>query len=433
MGVYLLLGKASPSPKTPEEQEEERLGIQRGVREATASIKSEDVPIAEIMREWFPGLDEEYWGTLLNPIKYTAQEVKDYVAHYRETVTDWEGIEDYLAGIEHEAEHGDPQEWRLRSYYRSVLLARLECENFPSQESSQTQLKKAEDEMRSFVEELLFFLRQSYWKKIITAADEELGRPDPAIQTIRSLTLGQEVNGEGTWRRDPPIEEAIREFGEITEEDYDFLDSHPVPSTFFIRHGEEQLKERGVNLLSEEGRTEAAQIYREFRAEQDAYVDRFRNRRLRDRLAAKRARLGVSSPVAAAEELSEAATIRGERFEQHVANVLSAEWPELECQHLGKVKQTERGIDLLFVGPNGERVGVQCKQHADSREPSYQEWQSFLGGCTFHEIPEGSRVFVTTGTISVRQRQEAKKLGIVVFYKDELAEMASEHGIEPWS
>ena len=133
------------------------------------------------------------------------------------------------------------------------------------------------------------------------------------------------------------------------------------------------------------------------------------------------------------EEVLEAATLRGERFEHHVSDVLRAEWPEFEFQHLGKHKQTERGIDLLFLGPNGERIGVQCKQHAEAREPSYREWQSFLGGCTFHKIPEGSRVFVTTGTLSIRQRQEAKKLGVVVFYKDELAQMAEEHGIEPWN
>lgn len=93
----------------------------------------------------------------------------------------------------------------------------------------------------------------------------------------------------------------------------------------------------------------------------------------------------------------------------------------------------ERGIDLLLVRPNGKRMGVQCKQHAQAREPSYREWQSFLGGCTFHRIPEGSRVFATTGTLSIRQRQEAKKLDVVVFYNDELAQMAEEHRIEPWS
>jgi hypothetical protein len=125
-------------------------------------------------------------------------------------------------------------------------------------------------------------------------------------------------------------------------------------------------------------------------------------------------------------------TVRGEMFEKHVGEILSAEWQGFECQHLGKHKRTERGIDLLFLGPNGEKIGVQCKQHADTREPSYDEWQSFLGGCTFHKIPEGSRVFVTTGTLTVRQIKEAKELGVVVFYKDELAQMAQEHSIEPW-
>ena len=85
------------------------------------------------------------------------------------------------------------------------------------------------------------------------------------------------------------------------------------------------------------------------------------------------------------------------------------------------------------MSPEGERIGVQCKLHADTNAPSYREWQSFLGGCTFHQIPEGHRAFVTTGKLTTAQRVEAKKLGVVVFYKDELARIAEEHGIEPWS
>jgi hypothetical protein len=320
----------------------------------------------------------------------------------------------------------------LRLHYGKVLKRRLECKDFPDQAAPRERLKKDEDEMRSWAEGLVFFLRGSIWRDVMAKVDPERDEHlDRALGLIDSINLVEPESTEDSIRWVPISREVIQEFGNITDEDRELVGSN-LPSCFWTPGADKELAAKGADLLTEEGQAHAAQLYRRFRAEQEEFVDHFRNRRVRERLAAKRAQLG-GAPPQTEEETLEAAAVRGERFERHVADVLSAEWPEFECQHLGRHKQTERGIDLLFLGPNGERIGVQCKQHAEVRQPSYQEWQSFLGGCTFHEIPEGSRVFVTTGTLTVRQIQEAKKLGVAVFYKDELAEMATEHEIEPWS
>ena len=204
---------------------------------------------------------------------------------------------------------------------------------------------------------------------------------------------------------------------------------NPLELHHHLKHVRDLVEMGGHHTANSNDVRAAAKGYlRDMHLRRLAAVARFRDFETSRHLARKRA-LFSGSPEAD----EEAATVRGERFERYVAKVLSAEWRGFECQHLGQYKQTERGIDLLFVGPNGELRGVQCKQHAEARVPSYQEWQSFLGGCTFHQIPDGSRVFVTTGTLSIRQQQEARKLGVIVFYKDELAQIAEEHGIEAWS
>jgi len=431
LGIYLLLRAGSPPQKTPEEQKEERLETQKLIREAAASAKSCDVPLTDVMREWFPELGEEHWEAVLNPVWYTTEAAEETRESVLETVPDSGPDPDlalYLDGLD----KPEPHEYWLRRQHEWVLERRLECEHFPGKKSARKRLKEAEGWMERVVLSLLHHYRESIWRDLMAAIDGELGDPSPAYELLRSIAHSYEYHEtDNSFTPLPLSAEVTREFGDVTEEDRDFVSDHFV-SSFSTYDADQELKAKGVDLLTKEGRLLARQLYRQYRAKQEELVDLFRNRRVRERLATKRAQLG-GVPSQPEEETAEAATVRGERFERHVADVLSAEWPEFECQHLGKHKQTERGIDLLFLGANGERIGVQCKQHAQAREPSYQEWQSFLGGCTFHKIPEGSRVFVTTGTLSIRQRQEAKKLGVVVFYKDELAHMAEEHGIEPWS
>ena len=370
-------------------QRERELQAKREV----ALAKASSVPYSAILREWAPEMRQEHcdsWG-------------------------DW--YHEDLEGV-----------GGLRRRYRQIVGCRLECEFSPQDASAPARLRGAEDDMRAYVAKLTEHLRLKIWLQLRDYIDDELGPPADILWKIRSLYFHLT---DHDYPYDPKSDyhrNLITELGGFTAEDVEFLRSR---EHLFCFDWQDALEAAGIDLLTEQGPSLAAQAYRDFRAEQDLIVDYFLAMRLREHLKGKRAQVGAAFPPAE-EETAEAATIRGERFERHVAEVLSAEWPELKCQHLGTNKRTERGIDLLFTGSNGERIGVQCKQHAGSREPSYQEWQSFLGGCTFHKIPEGSQVFVTTGTISVKQRQEAKKLGVVVFYKDEFAAMASEHGIEPW-
>jgi hypothetical protein len=436
--VALFLKERSRKQGNPKAQgafeklpEEEQQDIRIRIRKATATVKSEDAPLADLMREWFPGLGEEHWEAVLNPIRMTHEIAESIRADAQEMAPASGLVPDYQSGLDH-LEDPDPQERLLRYNYRDVLELRLECEDFPDQAAPRERLKEAEDKMRSFAEALVFQLRESIWRDVMPKVDDGLEDLDRALGLIESIGLCEWESTKDSIRYLPISQEVIQEFGNITDEDRELAGFSGDLAIFNTSAANKELEAKGVDLLTEEGQAHAAQLYRQFRAEQTEFLDHFRNRRVRQRLAAKRAQLGMS-PSQAEEEAPEAATVRGERFERHVNDVLSAEWPEFECEHLGKHKQTERGIDLLFLGPNGERIGVQCKQHAEAREPSYQEWQSFLGGCAFHKIPEGSRVFVTTGTLSIRQRQEAKKLGVIVFYKDELAEMATEHEIEPWS
>jgi hypothetical protein len=284
---------------------------------------------------------------------------------------------------------------------------------------------------------------------IIRAVDTGLGPnwTEKDARLLQEIAEGLSIV-VGLWWRDlkepglPPYLSPSEELGAWTEADWKSLAEHQD-----VFREDDDLHDdfvydydAGLRLdaypRTERGRHRFAELFRERRRKQRELMDKLRNPGYRARLGnlkegleAKRA--GILTTASGADD-DVANTVRGEMFEKHVAEVLSAEWQGFECQHLGKHKRTERGIDLLFLGPNGEKIGVQCKQHADTREPSYDEWQSFLGGCTFHKIPEGSRVFVTTGTLTVRQIKEAKELGVVVFYKDELAQMAQEHSIEPW-
>ncbi len=255
--------------------------------------------------------------------------------------------------------------------------------------------------------------------------DKEYDRPDPIISALGEVYWRLE-KGEGIRDLTGPEEELTKRYGLLTEEDLDVIARSEAW---------DYLDDPHTMSLTDEGYAEVKEHMRRQRVAELALIEYFEDKKGRKQLDRKRATLRSLSPSLSEDDLesTEAATVRGERFERHVAEVLGAEWPDFECQHLGTHKRTERGIDLLFVSPEGERIGVQCKLHADTNAPSYREWQSFLGGCTFHQIPEGHRAFVTTGKLTTAQRVEAKKLGVVVFYKDELARIAEEHGIEPWS
>ena len=366
----------------------------------------------------------------------------------------------------------------LQRYLQKLAEERAEAEKYPEgsdgRESAEDMVESWEesrDDLASYsIHDEMDKELYALFPAIVRAVNRELGprwteRDARFLEELRNFRIivkvhregsqhgleqGEEVSGSPTfpeyWLPSARVSEEVsplfcEELGQLTEADYEFLSKHrdvlrDDDDYDDLLDYDDFLDKLKAYPRTDEGRLRVTEMFRERRQKQRELMDKLRNPAFRARLADFEKGLGAkrAAILGAASGANDdvANTVRGERFERHVAEVLAAEWPNFECQHLGKHKRTERGIDLLFLGPNGERIGVQCKQHAEGREPSYQEWQSFLGGCTFHEIREGSRVVVTTGTLTVRQRQEAKKLGVEVFYKDELAQMAEEHGIDPW-